>query len=65
MMLDRGSQAASVMTLPLMDTRSAKNLRFTVEFDDSERITLDAALDLLKEECERQIAKQPGAPYLA
>lgn len=39
--------------------------RYTVEFDDSERITLGAALDLLKEECEMNIAKQPGAPYLA
>ena len=37
----------------------------TLILDDTERVELEAALGLLKEECERQIARQRGAPYLA
>lgn len=39
--------------------------RYTVELDDDECIVLHAALALLRQECEMQIAKQPCAPYLA
>lgn len=38
---------------------------YTIELDDSERIMLDDALAVLKEECDLQIAKEQGAPYHA
>ncbi len=35
---------------------------YTIELDDSERITLDAALAMLKDACELQIAAKTEAP---
>lgn len=38
---------------------------YTITLNDTERIALDAALAMLKEECELQIANRQEAPYLA
>lgn len=38
---------------------------YTIELDDSERITLDAALAMLKDACELQIAAEKEAPIPA
>lgn len=39
--------------------------KHTIELNDSESITLRAALDLLKEECNSQIANKQAAPWKA
>lgn len=38
---------------------------YTIQLNDSERIALDAALELLQAKCDLQIAKKQGAPYHA
>ena len=38
---------------------------YTIKIDDAERIALDAALDLLGNECDMQIANNQTAPYFA
>ena len=38
---------------------------YTIEIDDDERIALDAALDLLGNECDLQIANKQTAPHFA
>lgn len=38
---------------------------YTIEIDDDERIALDAALDLLGNECDLQIANKQTTPYFA
>lgn len=40
-------------------------LAYTIQLTDSERITLDAALELLGKECDMQIANSHTAPYVA
>ena len=38
---------------------------YTIELDDSERITLRSALDMLKNDCLEQLEATPGAPCKA
>lgn len=38
-------------------------VNYTIEIDDSERIALDSALELLRAECDMQIANKQHAPY--
>lgn len=40
-------------------------VNYVIEIDDRERIALDAALDLLKAECNLQIANHQHAPHHA
>ncbi len=37
--------------------------RYTITLDESEHIMLNAALAMLRDECDVQIAKKSGAPY--
>lgn len=38
---------------------------YTIVLDDSESITLDAALDLLLEKCDKELSKGPKPPFAA
>lgn len=39
--------------------------KYPLELNDAESITLIAALDLLKDKCEKEAVSKPGAPYSA
>ncbi len=39
--------------------------RYTIELDDSETITLEAALRLMEDYCKEQLSDGPKAPYWA